>query len=95
MDDTIIITVKAVLAFICWLIVAVGAGLAIFAPQINDTLSERIGLSAISITAFGTAWRVVSAGWASDGGTALSVALAGYVLAIAAKHTRRYSNENV
>jgi uncharacterized membrane protein YcfT len=92
MDGTIFITAKAVLAFVCWLVVAVGAGLAVFAPQINDTLLERIGLSAVSITAFGTAWRVVTAGWATDGGTALAIALASYVLTIAAKHTRRYGN---
>lgn len=90
MEQIYIITGKAIVAFICWLVVAAAAGLAVFARYINDTFWERLGLCAVSITAFGTAYRVVTAGWASDGGTALALALAVYVIAIAAKHSRRY-----
>lgn len=88
MYETIYITVQAAIAVVCWLIVAGGAGLAVFSCTVHDTLLERIGLSAISITAIGTACRIVDAGWASDGGAALSMALAGYVAAVAYKHVR-------
>jgi hypothetical protein len=48
---------------------ASGAGLAVFSCTVHDTLLERIGLSAVSLTALGTAFRIVDSGWASDGGT--------------------------
>ena len=88
MHETIYITVQAAIAVVCWLIVAGGAGLAVFSCTVHDTLLERIGLSAISITALGTAFRIVDSGWASDGGAALSMAMAGYVAAVAYKHVR-------
>ncbi|MCY1196392.1 hypothetical protein D9M72_77350 [compost metagenome] len=89
MDDTIYITLWAVLAFVCWLIVAGGAGLAVFARCIDDTILERIGLSTICLTATGAACRIVVAGWASAGDAALAVSAAFYVVAVTVKHAWR------
>lgn len=88
MDNTIFMTVQAGVSVVCWLIVAGGAGLAVFARTILDTTLERIGLSAVSITAVGTACRIIEDGWTSDGSAALSIAMAGYVTAVAYKHVR-------
>jgi len=54
-DSTIILTLWAVLAFVCWLIVAGGAALAALARGIKDTTPELIGLSAVCLTATGAA----------------------------------------
>lgn len=86
--DTIIITTNAALSVLCWLIVAAGATTAVFAHAIDDTISERIGLAGVAIACIGTACRVISAGWVSDGGMTLSLALAFYVVAIFCKHWR-------
>ncbi|GGX33294.1 hypothetical protein GCM10007242_45560 [Pigmentiphaga litoralis] len=92
MDATFYITGKAVIAFLCWLTVAAGATLAVFAPTINDTLLERIALSAIAITAVGAAVRILASGWVTSGGTALALSLAMYVVVVVIKHTRRYES---
>lgn len=88
MDETIYLTAQAAVSVVCWLIVAGGSGLAVFSCTVHDTLLERVGLSAVSITSMGAAFRIVSEGWISDGNAALSLALAGYVAAIAYKHVR-------
>lgn len=88
MYETIYITVQAAVSVVCWLIVAGGAGLAVFSCTVHDTFFERIGLSAVSITALSTAFRIVESGWTSDGGADLAVAMAGYVAAVAYKHVR-------
>lgn len=88
MNETIVITGQAVIAMVCWLIVAGGAGIAVFSNRIDDMLLERIGLSAVSVASAGTAWRIVAAGWISDGATSISIALAGYVVAVFVKHIR-------
>lgn len=88
MDSTIYLTLWAVLAFVCWLVVAWGAGLAVFARAIKDTTLERIGLSAICLTATGAACRILVAGWASAGDAALAASTAFYVAAVTAKHIR-------
>lgn len=88
MDSTIILTMWAVLAFVCWLIVAGGAALAVFARGIKDTTLERIGLSAVCLTATGAACRIFVAGWASAGDAALAASVAFYVAAVTAKHIR-------
>lgn len=93
MDNTIYLTAQAALSVICWLIVAGGAGLAVFARGIRDTTLERIGLSAVSITAVGTACRIIERGWTTDGGTAMAVAMAGYVIAVTLKHVREPQQE--
>lgn len=93
MDNTIYLTAQAALSVVCWLIVAGGAGLAVFARCIHDTTIERIGLSAVCITAVGTACRIIASGWASDGGTAMAVAMAGYVIAVTVKHVRGNAEE--
>ncbi|WP_338615706.1 hypothetical protein [Achromobacter sp. E1] len=88
MDSTIILTLWAVLAFVCWLVVAGGAALAVFSRGIKDTTFERIGLSAIGLTATGAACRIFVAGWASAGDAALAASAAFYVAAVTAKHIR-------
>jgi Iap family predicted aminopeptidase len=91
MDDlkAIFITTQAVVSAICWLITFAGATAAVFSPRINDTLLERIGLSAVAIAALGTAWRIKEQGWISDGATFLSIALAFYVVTVVKKHINR------
>lgn len=89
MESTIYLTLWAVLAFVCWLIVAGGAVLAVFARTVKDTTLERIGLSAICLTATGAACRVFVAGWASAGDAMLAASAAFYVVAVTAKHIRR------
>lgn len=88
MYETIYITVQAAVSVVCWLIVAGGAGLAVFATSIHDTTLERLGLSAVSLAATGQAFRIVSAGWIDDGSAALALAIAGYVVAVTYKHVR-------
>lgn len=88
MDAKIYITLWAVLAFVCWLVVAGGAVLAVFARSVKDTTLERIGLAAICLTATGAACRIFVAGWASAGDAALAASAAFYVAAVTAKHIR-------
>lgn len=45
MDTKIYITLWAVMAFVCWLLVAGGAVLAVFSKSINDTTLERVGIT--------------------------------------------------
>lgn len=88
MDESIYITVRGAIAVICWLIVAGGSGLAVFARCIHDTTLERLGLSCVSIAAVGTACRIIASGWASDGQVVLAASLALYVGAVMFKHIR-------
>jgi hypothetical protein len=71
-----------------WLIVAAGATIAVFSPNINDTLLERIGLGAVAVCAVGTACRYYYVDWVSEGGFAMSAAMAFYVVAIVIKHRK-------
>ncbi|CAB3712528.1 hypothetical protein CEY09_30330 [Achromobacter marplatensis] len=89
MDTKIYLTLWAVLAFVCWLVVAGGAMLAVFATSIKDTTLERVGLAAICMTATGAACRVFVAGWASAGDAALAASAALYVAAVTVKHIRK------
>ena len=88
MDTKIYITLWAVLAFVCWLVVAGGAVLAVFSKSINDTTLERMGLAAVCLTATGAACRIFVAGWASAGDAALAASAAFYVAAVTVKHIR-------
>ncbi|WP_454676500.1 hypothetical protein [Achromobacter marplatensis] len=88
MDTKIYITLWAVLAFVCWLVVAGGAVLAVFSKSVKDTTLERVGLAAICLTATGAACRIFVAGWASAGDAALAASAAFYVAAVTAKHIR-------
>lgn len=88
MDAKIYITLWAVMAFVCWLVVAGGAVLAVFSKSINDTTLERVGLAAVCLTATGAACRIFVAGWASAGDAALAAAAAFYVAAVTVKHIR-------
>ena len=88
MDTKVYITLWAVLAFVCWLVVAGGAVLAVFSKSIKDTTLERVGLAAVCLTATGAACRIFVAGWASAGDAALAASAAFYVAAVTAKHIR-------
>lgn len=88
MDTKIYITLWAVMAFVCWLVVAGGAVLAVFSKSINDTTLERVGLAAVCLTATGAASRIFVAGWASAGDAALAASAAFYVAAVTVKHIR-------
>lgn len=88
MDGSVHITVWAVLAFVCWLIVAGGAALAILSRSVKDTMLERIGLASISLTATGAGCRILLAGWASAGDAALAVSAAFYVACVTTKLIR-------
>lgn len=90
MDSTIYLTLWAVLAFVGWLVVAGGAGLAVFARSVDDTTLERIGLSAVCLAATGAACRILVAGWASAGDAVLAASAAFYVAAVTAKHIRSH-----
>lgn len=85
----ILITTEAALAAFFWLVLAAGATAAIFNKRINDTLTERIGLAGIVLTAIGTTCRIVAQGWVTEGGFWLSACIAFYVCAIAWKHWKR------
>lgn len=84
------IQTQSVTGFLCWMIVSFVSGLAVFARAIDDTVSERIGLAAVSICALSTAWRGLAYGAEYPGGTGLAVALAFYALAVFFKHWRRH-----
>ncbi|AZS78751.1 hypothetical protein ELS24_10040 [Achromobacter spanius] len=88
MDTKIYITLWAVMAFVCWLVVAGGAVLAVFSKSINDTTLERVGLAAVCLTATGAACRIFVASWASAGDAALAASAAFYVAAVTVKHIR-------
>lgn len=88
MDTKIYITLWAVMAFVCWLVVAGGAVLAVFSKSINDTTLERVGLAAVCLTATGAACRIFVAGWASAADAALAASAAFYVAAVTVKHIR-------
>lgn len=85
-----IITAHAVLSVFCWVVVGLGATVAVFSPTVKDTTAERFALAAIAIGAYATAFRVIRQGWVSEGGLFISAALAFYVLAIVSKHVREH-----
>ncbi|WP_454674832.1 hypothetical protein [Achromobacter pestifer] len=88
MDTKIYITLWAVMAFVCWLVVAGGAVLAVFSKSVNDTTLERVGLAAVCLTATGAACRIFVVGSASAGDAALAASAAFYVAAVTVKHIR-------
>ena len=92
--ESIFITVHAAVSVVCWFITAAGATVAVFSRRINDTVTERIGLAAIAIGATGTGCRIVGAGWVSNGGLLISLALAFYVCAVFWKHWKRLPGSN-
>lgn len=76
------------LAALFWVIVAAGAGIAVYSRRIEDTVLERIGLVGIALGAAGTAWRVQDLGYITEGGIFIGAALAFYVTVIFWKHYR-------
>ncbi|MBT2333635.1 hypothetical protein J7E49_06920 [Variovorax paradoxus] len=92
--EGIFITLHAAASVVCWFITAAGATVAVFSRRIEDTVTERIGLAAIAIGATGTGCRIITQGWISEGGLFLSMALAGYVLAVFVKHWRGVRGSN-
>lgn len=92
MDHVVHLTLSGAFSALCWLIVAVAAGLGVFSPRIHDTVAERFGLSALSITAVATSYRSLAWGWESPGGAALAFSAAAYASAIIYKHYQRISS---
>lgn len=92
MDSFDGITLSGAFSALCWVIVAIAAGLGVFSPRIHDTVVERFGLSAISITAVGAAYRGLLAGWETPGGIALAFSAAVYSSAIIHKHIQRVTS---
>jgi hypothetical protein len=86
--NSYVITAHAVVSVICWLVVGLGATLAVFSRTVKDTTAERMALACIAIGAIATGCRVIRQGWVSEGGLFISGALAFYVVAIAVKHWR-------
>lgn len=82
----IVATGQAVMAAVCWLIVAGAAALAVYSCRIRDTVLERIGLSIVSIGALGTAWRIVQQGWITDGAWFTAFGFAFYAGVLLWKH---------
>lgn len=82
-----VITLQAGLAAICWVIVGVGAGVAVMSTRINDILSERIALCMVSLSALGTAWRILDAGEVSERALWLAFSLALYVVSLFWKYS--------
>lgn len=89
MNTQIIITAHAAIAAACWLISGAGATVAVFSARINDTVTERIGLAWIALGCASAAYRIVKAGWISEGGLMLSMGLAFYVCSLFWKHWHR------
>ena len=77
---------QTALAIVCWGVTFLGATAAVFSSRISDTLPERIGLSSIAIGSVGMICRIGEVGKASDAFSFLSIALAGYVVAVVWKH---------
>lgn len=89
MDQPYFITAAAILAAICWAIVSAGAGVAVFTRATCAAPFSCLGLSAVSFTALGEAWRIVHSGWASEGSAALALAAAIYALSCILRIYRR------
>lgn len=92
--EQILITLHAAVSVACWFITAAGATVAVFSRKINDTVLERVALAAIAIGAIGTGCRIIKAGWITDGGLWISMALAFYVCVIFVKHWKRLPGSN-
>ncbi len=89
------ITTQAAISVACWFIASMGAAVAVFSRRIEDTVTERIGLAAISVGTFGTGCRIIKQGWVTDGGMFLAVALAFYVCALFWKHLKNVRGTNL
>lgn len=90
MDTILHITSYGCISALCWLVVAITAGLGVFSQDIHDTVPERLGLSALSITAAAAAYRSLVWGYESPGDAALAFSAALYSTAILHKHWMRY-----
>lgn len=82
MNNSYWVTTSGVIAALCWVIVATGAGVAVFHRKVRDTIPERIALAFVVLTALGTACRIWRQGWVSEGGMWLSLSFAAYVVVI-------------
>lgn len=93
-DEQIIIVTRSGLAVLCWVVVAIGWGAAIFSPRINDSWLERLALAWVSIGACAAAWRALSFGWITNTGWLISMGLALHVVAVYLKHLRQKRREH-
>lgn len=82
------ITLLNTLSSLFWLVLALGATVAVFSKRIRDTAMERLGLAGVALGAFAAAWRTFRGSVVTDGSLLLSGFLALYVVAIVAKHLR-------
>lgn len=77
---------ESLIAALGWFIVSVGAGLAVFARTIHDTVFETVGLSCVCIVAFGTSYRILRSSVPTEYSVWVAVGLAIYVISIMVKH---------
>lgn len=82
------ITILNTLSSLFWLVLAIGATVAVFSKRIRDTTMERLGLAGVAIGALAAAWRTLRGSAVTDGSLWLSGFIALYVVAVIAKHLR-------
>ncbi len=87
------ITIEALFACACWLIVAFVSGWAVYSKHILDTLTERVGLCGVSFAAVAMAFRIWRQGWISDTGWFLAASLAWYAASLVWKHKHRINRQ--
>ena len=74
------------LTIACLVVVSTLSGVAVFHPDFDDTLLERICLTGICIGALGLAYEVCKTQTVSSSITWLSVCAAGYALEVGRKY---------
>jgi len=79
-------TGPAFVAMFAWAWVACVAAFAVFWPGIDDTVNERVGLSAVAVGCLGASCRIWYVGSVSDGGFFMSLAFGYYASALVIKH---------
>ena len=83
------VTLYGALSALCWLVVGLGATVAVYSPRIKDTTMERAGLSAVALACFASAWQAFRLDFYDAPATLLtSGSLAFYVVALVVKHRK-------
>ena len=83
-------TLYGAFSALCWMIVGIGATLAVYSPRVKDTTLERCGLAAVAIACIASAWHAITQDYArAPAGLLTSGALAFYVIALLLKHNRK------
>ena len=86
---TLDMTLEALVASVCWVIVSLGFGLAVYSRRVKDTVLESVALSTVCIAAAGTAYRISKSGTLAEQSMWLGVAIAAWVVVIAIKTMRQ------